>query len=302
MGRSFDVSVVIPVYGAFSQTEMLKYVLAQWKSQTIKPEIVLSEQTPGNGKWKGIAAAVNANYIHSSPTRSSLTFHYNIGRVRNLGIHLAHGRLIYCTDADVMPLNNDFLEQLCKRYRPYHVYYRPFIYRILKKTIPALLSSKCKALRSGYRGRFCYAAYKHGEISPVPEVRRTWFGWPWVCRMDEYNAEKDRNFSLNSIYQPAVHWGGTFIAKDALAKIGGFSEVYHGWGCEDNDLHFKLASLYQMEPIGKHLKGVSMIHFEHPRYHVKTLYNANAICYSGRLRRGVLHMIQTDIKSFAQVL
>lgn len=41
--------------------------------------------------------------------------------------------------------------------------------------------------------------------------------------------------------QRVTAWGSVVVERAAFSRVGGYDEVYVGWGCEDDDLFYKLA-------------------------------------------------------------
>lgn len=287
------VSVVVSVYDSYDRAAILKAVLDRWRTQSIAPEVILSEQTPGASRWEPLTRTLGIRLVTSRPDRSGDAVRYDIGRVRNAGILAARGAFLYVTDADVYPLKDDYLERLLAAAvaAPNSVFYRPRMFRLLEAFIKAFLDFTAPIERPAEDG--CLCSFTDGRIELVPEERRDIEGWDYVCTPAELALLQSETFDRRAsewIMKPDCHWGGTFLPRDGALRVGGFSEGYYGWAYEDEDFHTKLSALFRMAAI----RDREVVHFEHPRPYNNNAFVENERRYLERVQAGALTMIEAD--------
>ena len=301
MALSPSVSVMISVYGNYARVAGLRAVLQQWRLQTVRPEIVLSEQSEEEPTFKALAAELGIRYVHSRPDVTPKGVQYNIGRVRNAALSTTTGTYLYVTDADVFPLRSDYLERLMVRCNPDEVWQRPKIFRLAEHAVGAFLdeaTGRPDAVPVPHAD-FCLSDFSRGLLVPASggEVQETYEGWTYVCTSTEHamlNTEDfDEEGETNLIMRPDTHWGGTFLMREAALRVGGYAEVYYGWGLEDEDFHTKLGYLCKARPILKR----ELVHFEHPRPYNGTVFWENERLYESRLQNGIPAMIDHDLNN-----
>ena len=85
-------------------------------------------------------------------------------------------------------------------------------------------------------------------ISPPPATRARLADAPWICFVDaDVILETGFAVALSQVLAPGGYYrvvsgdggiGGTFAcSRTDFERVGGYDEVYRGWGEEDNDLY-----------------------------------------------------------------
>lgn len=292
-----SVSVIVSIYDRYDREAVTARVLSSWRSQTVRPELILAEQSYSAPRWVDLAAQLGASHVLSHPDSTAQGPRYDIGRVRNAGIHHASSTYLYLTDADVLPFREDYLESLIAEVheQPDLVLFRPFMMRLMQDDVGTFL----EFLASGGRPRVscregCLSRFENGRLEPVEEVRQCYGGWEYVCTPDDWARLSAEGFDGSQepvlIMKPVVHWGGTFLTRQTAISVGGFAEGYHGWGYEDEDFHAKLAGCCAMVQIRER----AMLHFEHPRRYNNAILRTNQLRFEERLRVGAKAMISAD--------
>lgn len=296
------VSVIVSVYGEYDRTEVLELVLEAWTDQRARVEVVLSEQNH-ESRFDPVASAVGAEYVRTDPDTRDGVRKYNIGHVRNAGIAAATGEYVYVTDADVLPLSEDYLADRVADAAddPRTVHFRPDHYRLSQAAVGeflAFVSEHGTDAVAVEDGEYCLATFESGRIGPRPggEVRELIDGWTYVCTPEERDFLDSDRFDGDEeelILRPAVHWGGTFLPREQAVQVGGYCERFYDWGFEDDDFHHKLSGRYSLEPIGP----VELVHFEHDRDYNDEQFASNERTFERRRARDVDSLIESDVES-----
>src|SRR6266545_3233171 len=138
---------------------------------------------------------------------------------------------------------------------------------------------------------------RDGRLAPVPgEV----FRWDDdVLLVDPPPAAGYPGDSPQLRLRAPFHWGGTLVRRHLFDAVGGYYERYAGWGCEDDDLHAKLAGRAGVHRAWLVARTLKCVHFEHPRaYHGPALL-ANQALLRTRLAAGPDAMIEQDRRAAA---
>jgi len=90
-------------------------VLKSIAHQTVSHEVILVEQSSQPSSiYKELAGEYRIKYIHTYSESKQNQELYNLGRVRNVGASVASGEYLYFTDADILFLNNKYLDELIR--------------------------------------------------------------------------------------------------------------------------------------------------------------------------------------------
>jgi len=297
------VSVVYPVFGNISE-QQLEAVLSSVTNQDYSNiEIVLSEENP-NSRFKTIANKFGATYVFNKTNG----FEYNIGRVRNAGLHAASGTYVYSSDADIVFLRSDYISRLVKQYKISGKAYLSFppMKRLLKvdqtsfyndvsnhgleRAITALNFSdgyttnsnpdkKLKVLRYGYyKKRYTIFTEEFKKISSA-ELKKYGYGL------------------LHFTY----HAGTIFTTAKALQAVGGYYENHDGWGGDDVYVQVKLGKYFKSKK--GHLRSsipktsvFTVLHLDHKKRFSKQKYQDNQDVLWNRLARDYKKIIAEDRK------
>lgn len=298
-----EISVVVPVFGRFRRWQLLSIVLSSWRNQTIKPTVWLAYSGTANREQllqRGCGAANHIVHVSRSSNGCSP------GRIRNAALVRIKSSYVYVTDADVLPREESFLAQCLESAR------RSKAVALIK---PALLrvyapeAAFCAWYAGGDRRRPlskgpCLRVLRAGKLEPMTagEFSRRVDGERLCCRWDDLQLLKAyagrENELKEFIMKPKVHWGGIFAQMNAIRRVGGYSETYRAWGCEDDDLHFKLGSTCGHQRLKLPGNPWPLFHLEHPRQNNTESYRRNFRRFMLRRKTGVDRLLDSDCLAF----
>lgn len=157
------ISVIVSVYGRLERHDVLTHVLKGWSQQTIEPEVILAEQNSRATGNEQFARSLGIRYIRCFPDIMS---EFNIGRVRNAGLSIATGDVLYFTDADVYPLRSDYLFRLLRERERTgaEILYRPLLFRLAENCTRSFLSFLEDSFQPRYSASGCLVGFADGEI------------------------------------------------------------------------------------------------------------------------------------------
>jgi hypothetical protein len=286
-----DVSVVIPLYGEHRGQSSLEAVSEAWLAQNVPCEVVVA--VAGSIPVR-LANAIDADRS-ARVTRADGSAKAP-GLLRNLGARCARGSMLYLSDADVLPLGRDFLTRaieishgaaLCQ----------PWMYRLIAEPGPNAVD-----LRAPEPPQCCYVTvtkdYRlqpHGGeqfITDLLAIGGVELDAPTVLPP---RAVLDRFPTTKGDSRVPFHWGGLLLERRLFIDLGGYSQRYYGWGCEDDDLLFKVADRYCIVRGWQVDTSLSCLHFDHPYpYRGTPERDANIAFYTERLTAGPAAMIEED--------
>jgi glycosyltransferase involved in cell wall biosynthesis len=296
------ISIVIGIYNS-RHTPALAGVLESVQRQTIDKEIILCETRNFHSKSidKFCRQFRNMRYVF---TRSSEKGE-NRGLARNRAAKSAEGDYLYFTDPDIFLHEPSYLSSVLE---------------VAKRTsIPCLVQPRMCRLVSGitefiksfrmhnpikfdFRDNCFYRFSKNG-FSPVEEFRKYFEFQPYACTRERYAKflEVDLKYTYEFFWRPFFHWGGFFCSKDLFERIGGYSVNYHGWGCEDTDLLWKLRCKSKYIPLYRRTPGIYVLHIEHPTTYDISSYSINLGMLKTRKRNGIDSAIQSDLLEYSNI-
>jgi len=74
--------------------------------------------------------------------------------------------------------------------------------------------------------------------------------------------------------------------------VGGYSEEFINWGCEDSDLQWKFSQLYHLQFFPENLE---VIHLDHPKgYFSPEMWAKNEEISRRRIEEGLERVIERD--------
>jgi len=285
------VSVIMPLFGSHYGTQTIMIAVSSWLGQDVPCEVIVAL---GDGVGLPIA--------DSGSSGSRLVVVRSQGPVtagsplRNLGARSARSRLLYHSDADVLPLRRDFLRQGISLIGVpgRNVVAHPRMYRLIPAGPPQLLPWRLLAVRHA-----CYVtADTEGVLTPMPGERFVWRGAgrsPLVIAPD----------SVRELAKPpgkggaatTHHGGGLLLEKEVFEEVGGYCTDYTGWGCDDHDLLDKLASRRAIVKAWRAAPAMTCLHFEHSHSHVGADLYASRALLARRRAMGAEAMIRIDTQS-----
>jgi len=232
-------------------------------------------------------------------------FKNNLGFYRNIALKYSEGEYLYFTDADIIIYNQNyltFLKRISKENGDSIVVW-PNMYR-LDEGVEQFCEdfNTGKKLKLSFDYKHCMYGYKSGNFYKILELRAEFDGVPHVCKPLDYNnfkKMKSKEFE-ELVWRPTIHWGGIFCRKDYFENIGGFSLEYFNWGCEDDDLIWKLSKMYNVIYLFKESPNLAVLHLEHPRKYW-TYYKENMRIFARRKHKGVNSAISDDRKKYESI-
>ncbi len=275
------VTVVLPVFGNHRAAQTLPAVCAAWLAQDVPCEVVVAAAG-------GVTVPDGVRTVDCDPDACSP------GPLRNVAAAAARAPVLYLGDADVVPLGRDFLSRALRLCGGSGVVVQPWMYRLVDADDLVGVSE----WHQPGRGRVCHVrGGRDGRLAPVPgEV----FRWDDdVLLVDPPPAAGYPGDSPQLRLRAPFHWGGTLVRRHLFDAVGGYYERYAGWGCEDDDLHAKLAGRAGVHRAWLVARTLKCVHFEHPRaYHGPALL-ANQALLRTRLAAGPDAMIEQDRRAAA---
>jgi hypothetical protein len=301
-----DISVVVPVFGHFTRWRLLDTVLNAWAIQTVRPTVWLAYQGPETHEGlleKGCGAAHHIVHLPSTASPPSP------GCVRNGALARVRAAHCYVTDADVLPRRDDYLAR-CLEFSNRcgaAALTKPGMVRV--RASEASFSAwydENKHVQSVEKSGQCIQVLREGRLHPsaAGEVFETIDGDVYCCTKTEkelLNKYAGREDDLEElIMKPTVHWGGLFARMDAIRNVGGYGEVYVEWGCEDDDLHYKLASTVSLNRLHLPDEPQPLLHLEHPRTRNTESYRQNLRRFADRKQMDFNSLLASDRLAFAR--
>jgi SAM-dependent methyltransferase len=296
------ISVVVVAYHYKYFNRMLAVFKSILENTDDNIELIISTHTIENIEKlnKYLNEKVTIVVIKSNNFKNSRSFY------RNIAVKYAKGEYLYFTDEDVIIYDQrylNFLEKISKE-TDESVIVWPKMFR-LKKNIDKFCNDFIngdKKMKFFFNPHHCIYGYSNGEFYEVPELKMDFDGVPCVCTLENYNILKNANLNEfeEIVWRPSVHWGGIFSKKIYFEDVGGFSLEYINWGCEDDDLIWKLSQIHNIVYSFKKFPNLSVLHLEHPRKYWSS-YNHNMQIFEKRKKKDPNHLILEDKKRYDNI-
>ncbi len=284
-----EVSVVISLFGAHRGREILSAVVDAWLGQDIRCEVVIGTDADGS---------LGSVITNSGPDRISVVTAAVApaakARLSNIAADHARGDWLYLTDADVVPLGRDYLRRaLTSAGSARRFLTQP---RMLRLTGPSPSGSPSQWEPPAGQDAMCFVR-RGADGALVRHPGESVFVWTdldgqlWVDPPPDLVTSRPDEF----LRRPALHWGSVLVARKTFEGVGGYSEQYSGWGCEDEDLLDKLRVRAAMLKAWQEFPELLCVHFEHPWAGDTPEYAANRLILKQRRRAGAEAMIEEDL-------
>ncbi len=238
----FIISVIIPTY---NRSKGLEYTIKSLANQNIEKsdfEIVIADDGSSDDTFQVVKQYENVlNIAYGYQADSG----YRPSSARNIGIRMAKGKVCLFIDSGII-LKKDCLQKHIEHHQ--------------------------KARKEVAIVGYTYGYTQHGEtedelmslVDPnnADESIANLFQYGRFLDVREKIYHKYRG-KLNELKVPwTLFWGGHLsVPLKSLYKVGGFDENYDGnWGCEDNDLGYRL--LQEKIPI-LFCREVQVLHLPH---------------------------------------
>jgi hypothetical protein len=298
MKKPPELSVVFPVYGSFDIRRAIVSIESTLSQKDLNLEIIVSEQ----GEYSRFPKISGINhFFHYHKPKKNLS-DFNPGNIRNNAINQARGEFIYTNDADIVFLDSYYLARSIKEVSksPDRVFYRPFMRRLpidefpefekrfrldgIESTAASLdLSQDYIATVNGKQRKirtFEKESIYHKTFTAFEEDFQKYIG-------DEKNKGREPVF-----WNENRHCGGNLFRKEHFLAVGGYSEDFINWGCEDSDLQWKFREIYTLQFFPDDLE---VMHLDHPKgYFSPEMWKRNEEISKERISTGLGEVIKRD--------
>ena len=293
------VSVIVPVFGDFDSIRVEMCIDSIKSQKHTKVEIIVVEQT----KEPRLNEIRDISYQHIPIALSEDGF-FMPGNVRNHAAKMARGEFLYNNDGDILFFKENYLAELVKLLGadPRTCFYHPQMRRLpienfeefRKRRQEGGLQNALSALNISQPYSATYGAYPiriryfkkmisgQEEISVASETDHQKY-------LSGANRGKEPFF-----YTLNFHAGGILMSRNQFDAVGGYCEDYAGWGCHDEDIQWKLGSLFNLQRIPKE-KDLEVLHLDHSRpYFSEARWNKNKEIQKNRMGTRVESAIISD--------
>lgn len=298
MSKKVEVSVVIPLYGEFDLDRVVLSVNSIFLQKNIECEVIVSEQ----GEFPKFPKISNVKYTFKYHKPRSDLSDFNPGNVRNEAIFLANGEFIYTNDADIIFLNNDYLAK-CVNYLKENsnkVLYRPFMRRLpldeFDKFKKMIYEEGFKKTLDSIDLSQNYIATLNKELRKIRTFeKKSVYPKTFVAFEDDFQRYINNKNNLGKepmFWNENRHCGANLFCIDKFVSVGGYSEDFINWGCEDSDLQWKFSEIYDLEFFPKTFE---VLHLDHPKgYFSQKMWANNEETIKKRKKNGLRKTIEED--------
>jgi len=275
------VSIVLPLFGSHRAVETAAAVCKAWLDQDVPCEVVLATATKVDALRFDDPGDERLRILEFSPGTRSLS------ALRNAAAAAARAPMLYLGDGDIVPLGRSFVRRALE-VAGCGVLTQPWMYRV----VGTRDVSQIRVPNQPPRQACFFRAAPDGHLLPIDGEL---FGWHndtlWV--RPPPGALPDDPTSM----RPRVpfHWGGVILPRRLFEQVGGYCERYIGWGGEDDDLLFKLASRATLTRAWRAIPDLTCLHVEHPRPPVNENVERNRRLLAERMASGATTMIDMDV-------
>jgi predicted glycosyltransferase involved in capsule biosynthesis len=305
MNQNSGVSVVIPIYGDFDIKRILVSIESIKSQKEVDIEIVVSEQ----GIERRFPEIDQVKYIFTYHKTSKEISDFNPGKVRNIAIMNSTKQYIYTIDADVVLSDPLFLKKSLDylKKNPNLILYRPFMRRLPKDNFEDfynIFSSQkfTNALNNLIINQdfLVKTSPEYRELKIFEKIsKEAGYKKTFTSLMEDYNKYieerlgSDTEFNFWPVYwNENRHCGSNLFRIDQFLEVGGYSEQFINWGCEDSDLQWKFRENYNLQFFPEELE---VIHLDHPKgYLSPKMWDENEKKSTIRKNIGIKDVIKED--------
>lgn len=298
MKSSRQISFVMPIYGQFDLARAVLSVKSALTQKGVDLEVVISEQgeTPRFPKIDGI------KHVFSYHKPQADLSDFNPGDIRNIAILHTTGEFVYTNDADVLFIDTYYLANAINILmgNPRKVFYRPKMRRLPTDNFEEFKRRvKSRGIEVAIAGLDFSQEYivttdgkpRHVEIfkkNSVYPKTFTAFGEDF----DRYVSDESLRGREPLIWNENRHCGGNLFRRAQFDEVGGYSEEFINWGCEDSDLQWKFNEIYDLQFFPNRFK---VIHLDHPKeYFSPEMWKRNEEISARRVKEGISKAIKKD--------
>jgi glycosyltransferase involved in cell wall biosynthesis len=306
------VSVIIPAWGALDATRLRACVRSLVAQRDARLEIILAEQGHGEPLHATLADELGVRHVFERvpPPPVPGPDRLSPGRVRNAGVAASNGRFVYFSDGDILYIDPHYFAKLLGVASKH-----PDLVLIWPRQKHLALEAQEHACRSfDAKGRF-----DPGEIELLDDHTMRWIGpgadgpdavpprfrettlgnMRVVARQEALDKYHGAGGAMRG-YEPSF-WlslrgdGATLARRRHIDIVGGVSEAFLAWGCEDSDFQWKLATLFHVVSLAE-FPHLATLHLEHQRsWFDREIWQRNEFLQQQRRDHGVLDAIASDV-------
>lgn len=271
--QPIQVSVIIPVFGDFDKqiTKIALYSILNQKGCELEVIVV----TDNCRFFKDFSCrCVEIPKWAANPTA------YNLGAIRNMGAVSSCGERLYFSDGDIIFKDETFLARSVKklgnssalirpRMRRLPIYEKEFlknqIHRISAQALIESLTESGEYFIQLSDKEYNY--YTYSKYDTIERHRRN-----FTAISDDYKLFHERMWSHPEENCWPCYWiedkhcGGLLLKREQFFDVGGYSDNFQNWGCEDTYLIWKLESVTTLRLFPNSLE---VVHVDHKRTHIR---------------------------------
>lgn len=292
------ISVVFPIYGQFNLARALLSVQSTLAQRDINLEVIISEQ----GEHPRFPAIEGVRHTFSYHRPLSNLSDFNPGNVRNIGISQSTGEFVYTNDADILFINPHYLAIMIGILSKdsSKVFYRPKMRRLPLDNFEKFekITREIGVTKAISRLDFFqeYLVTIDGTTRRIKVTKKDTIYQKIFTAFEEdfklYIVDKTLRGKEPLIWCENRHCGGNLFRREQFDTVGGYSEEFINWGCEDSDLQWKFSQLYDLQFFPE---GLEVIHMDHPKnYFNPEMWKQNEAISERRVKNGVDEAIKID--------
>ena len=298
MVKTPELSVVVPIYGGFDLARACVSVQSILFQQGLDYEVIISEQ----GESRRFPEMPGVRHIFKYHKPQSHLSDFNTGNVRNEAVALATGEFVYTNDADIVFLEPNYLAKSVEAIKGSsdRVLYRPFMRRLpldefgeferrvhdfgIGEAIASLYLSQDYVITLNGKPRKVRVFKKESVYSKIFTAFEEDF--------QDYVGDNRNKGSEPMFWNENRHGGGNLFRMKQFRDVGGYSEEFITWGCEDSDLQWKFREVYDLQFFPKDLE---VMHLDHPKeYFSPKMWAHNEDISARRIKEGLEKTIEND--------
>lgn len=298
MEKTPELSIVVPIYGEFDLARACVSVQSILFQQGLDYEIIVSEQ----GESRKFPEMPMIRHVFKYHKPQSDLSDFNPGNVRNEAMALANGEFVYTNDADIVFLKPDYLARSVEAIRanPDKTLYRPFMRRL---PLEEFCEFERRVHNSGigeavasldlsqeYIATFNRKSRKVRVFEKESVYHKTFTAFEEDFQI--YISNNKNKGSEPMFWNENRHCGGNLFRMKQFRNVGGYSEEFINWGCEDSDLQWKFSESYDLQFFPEDLE---VMHLDHTKkYFSPEMWACNEKISARRIKEGLTKAIETD--------
>jgi len=298
MVKTPKLSVVVPVYGHFDLARVCISVQSILSQRGVDYEVIVSEQ----GEYPRFTETQGVKHIFRYHKPKPGLSDCNPGNVRNKAVAFAAGEFVYTNDADVVFLEPHYLAKSVEAIKnnPDRILYRPFMRRLpldefseFERRVQEEGVSKAVSTLNLFQE---YIATLNGKPRKIRVFKKDSIYPKTFTAFEEdfqnYVGDEKNKGSEPKFWNENRHCGGNLFRMEQFRNVGGYSEEFINWGCEDSDLQWKFREVYDLQFFPE---GLEVMHLDHPKgYFSPDMWARNEEVCSRRMKEGLEKSIEND--------